>query len=451
MQVFFRLLSGYLAQLVPFAVLCAFPFRKNWRFSRKKTALLTAALILGMAVFFAASGVFFSSVFPHDYTLFYKVNGMFLFCLLPCFFWYLYAIKAVWQKKLFIFSFALTSALLAISICNFFFNNFFTYEAQNYLPYEGPVISLIAIIYPSVAVSLCLLLHYFYMPVEREMNQKEAGYLAFLSLFLFLILVFAFTQINAFTLIDGRPDALILYFTVYFTIFLLYGVMFKMYALSHAQHIAQEKLLRLQYQNNIRDEQYRRISDSIDLSRKQRHDLRHHLLTLQGLWENGETAKARDYLTRYLDNAGSLQIKTFCSNPIINMLASHYSSLAAERGITLTAHISVPDALSVQDTDLSVLIGNLLENALDAADRAPEEHRSIQLNMLCRGKMIVITVDNGFDGVIQKEGERYLSIKPGHQGLGLQILQEIAEKYGGGAEFTYDNLTFHSSVMLRGR
>lgn len=153
MQVFFRLLSGYLAQLVPFAVLCAFPFRKNWRFSRKKTALLTAALILGMAVFFAASGVFFSSVFPHDYTLFYKVNGMFLFCLLPCFFWYLYAIKAVWQKKLFIFSFALTSALLAISICNFFFNNFFTYEAQNYLPYEGPVISLIAIIYPSVTVS----------------------------------------------------------------------------------------------------------------------------------------------------------------------------------------------------------------------------------------------------------------------------------------------------------
>lgn len=171
---------------------------------------------------------------------------------------------------------------------------------------------------------------------------------------------------------------------------------------------------------------------------------------LQGLWESGETAKARDYLTRYLDDAGSLQIKTFCSNPIINMLASHYSSLAAERGITLTAHISVPDVLSVQDTDLSVLIGNLLENALDAADRAPEEHRSIELNMLCRGKMIVITVDNGFDGIAREEGSRYLSTKPDHHGLGLQILTEIAEKYGGGAEFTHDDLTFHSSIMLRG-
>ena len=94
--------------------------------------------------------------------------------------------------------------------------------------------------------------------------------------------------------------------------------MFKMYAWAHAQHIALEKYLRSQYLINIRDEQYRRILDIIEYNRRQRHDLRHHLLTLQGLWENGETEKARDYLSRYLVETDSIHVENFCSNPIIS-------------------------------------------------------------------------------------------------------------------------------------
>ena len=226
--------------------------------------------------------------------------------------------------------------------------------------------------------------------------------------------------------------------------------MFKMYAWAHAQHIALEKYLRSQYLINIRDEQYRRILDIIEYNRRQRHDLRHHLLTLQGLWENGETEKARDYLSRYLVETDSIHVENFCSNPIINMLVSHYFSLAGERGVKLTAHIHIPYSFSIQDTDLSILTENLFEKALKATERAPEAYRFIHLNMLCRGKMFVITVDNGFDGIIQKEGGRYLSVKPEHHGLVLSILHEIAERYGGGAGFTHDTMTFHSSVMLNG-
>lgn len=449
MQVFFRLFSGYLAQLVPFAILCAFPFRNNWRFSRRKTALLTIAMILGTAVLFAGTGVIFSSVYPADSTLYKRVNNMFLLCLLPCFCWYLYAIKTIWQKKLFVFSFALTSALLAVSICNCIVNKVFTYADHTFLPYGTPVTAVISIVYTVVAISLCLFLQYFYLPVEEGLGKKETGYLAFLSLFLFALLTFIFAPINFIHLIADRT-MLYLFFTLFFAVFLLYGVMFKMYALAHEQHIAHEKYLRSQYQINIRDEQYRRILDNIEYNRKQRHDLRHHLLTLQTLWENGETGKARDYLTRYLGNTDSSHVEKFCSHPIINMLVSHYYSLAVERGVTMTAHIHIPDSFSIQDTDLSILIGNLLENALEAAEHAPEAYRFIHLNMLCRGKMFAVTVDNGFDGVIQEEGGRYLSVKSGHHGLGLSILHEMAEKYGGDAEFTHDTMTFHSSVMLNG-
>lgn len=452
MQVFFRLFPGYLSQLVPFAILCAFPFQKNWRYSRKKTALITVSIIMGTDALFAGSGAVLAFVLPANDTLFYMVTVVFLICLLPCFFWYLYAIKAIWQKKLFIFSFALISALLAASVWNCIINlpeTFYDYADSTYLPYTPGVVAPSAVVYMIVALSLCLFLHCFYLPVEEGLGKKETGYLAFLSLFLFAILTFIFSQVNFVYLISDRT-MLYLFFTLFLIVFLLYGVMFKMYALAHEQHIAHEKYLRSQYRNNIRDEQYRRILDSIEHNRKQRHDLRHHLLTLQTLWENGETEKARDYLSRYLGNADGIHVEKFCSHPIINMLVSHYFSLAGERGVTLTAHIHVPDSFSIQDTDLSILIGNLLENALEAAERAPEAYRFIHLNMLCRGQMFAVTVDNGFDGVIQEEGGRYLSVKSGHHGLGLSILHEMAEKYGGGTEFTHDAMIFHSSVMLNG-
>ena len=63
--------------------------------------------------------------------------------------------------------------------------------------------------------------------------------------------------------------------------------------------------------------------------------------------------------------------------------------------------------------------------------------------------MLAITVDNRFNGEIQRKDGTYLSTKPGHSALGLSILTDIAEKYHGGVEFCHDEKMFYSSVMLK--
>ncbi len=127
----------------------------------------------------------------------------------------------------------------------------------------------------------------------------------------------------------------------------------------------------------------------------------------------------------------------------------HYHYVAKERGIRFSAHIDIPDDLPVQDMDLSVLLGNLLGNAIEGACLAAEEQRLINLNIIRSGKMLAITVDNGFDGIVKKNGNEYVSTKSEGRGLGLSILTSIAEKYGGGVEFKNDNKMFYSSIMLR--
>jgi len=131
------------------------------------------------------------------------------------------------------------------------------------------------------------------------------------------------------------------------------------------------------------------------------------------------------------------------------MLVGHYYYASKELGIRFFVHIDLPDDLPVQDMDLSVLLGNLLGNAVEGASLADEEQHEIRLNMLCSGKMLAITVDNGFDGKIKKDDAVYPSTKSEGRGLGLSILSSIAEKYGGGVEFKNNDKVFSSSVMLR--
>lgn len=445
--IFLRLFTGCAAQLIPFAVLCGYPFSKSFRFSFKKTMLLTAAVVFGICTLFALAELLLFVLLPGN-ILVTITDFVFLFCLFPAFFWYLYAIRSDWQKKLFIFSFALTSALVAISVCNCIANStLFSWQNGMPLPYGAPVTALIAAVYTAVAALLCLFLKYFYLPVENGMSKKERGYLAVFSLLLFFLLAAAISFIHPKHLI-ANMELLLLYIMLVLMIFILYAIVFKMYALSHERHIAHEKYMQTQYQVSIRDEQYRRIYESIEYSRKLRHDLQHHLLSLQGFLENKETEKAQDYLEEYLKYTKEHKISKLCGNPVTNMLASHYLAIAEERHIEFTAHINIPDELPIADTDLSVLLGNLLENAIEAADHAAGEQRFIRLNMLCSGKMLAIAVDNGFDGTVKRDGCHYLSTKPDHCGLGLQSLVDIAEKYNGGAEFAHEGTVFHSSVML---
>ena len=63
------------------------------------------------------------------------------------------------------------------------------------------------------------------------------------------------------------------------------------------------------------------------------------------------------------------------------MLLTHYSALAKDQQITFRIRINIPDQFSIQESDLSVLLGNLLENAMLAAGNADKPHRFIHLNM----------------------------------------------------------------------
>ena len=291
-MIFLRLYFGYLVQIIPFAILCFWPFKNNFRFSKKKSFTFTIGIILGCTLIFSSLGTYFSQILPGNHSLFQTVNLIFMICLLPCLFWYIYTIKAMWQKKLFIFSFTITYALAITSLINTLTTWIYYNVPTDGLPYKGYSI-LISFSISTLFLPLWILFYKkFFSSIEETLGANETGALSILSLLLFVALASGLSFIEYTSLFDN-PMAFFLYFTLLSTILIIYFLYFKMYSSIHEKYIAENKYLKIEYDMQMLDKQYIQLHDNIEMSRRLKHDLKHHMLVLQEYLNRNETELAK--------------------------------------------------------------------------------------------------------------------------------------------------------------
>lgn len=224
-------------------------------------------------------------------------------------------------------------------------------------------------------------------------------------------------------------------------------------AISHAAMAARETEIHTQLAHQL-DLQRARVDDlesHAEEMKRIRHDRRQHVQVLRGLLEKGKVQEALTYLDDYEDSmAGAIQ-PPLCENFVADTLCRRYETLAKQSDIMVTMNISLPKEPGISGSDLAVILGNLWENAVAAALDAKETHRFIRLRIQTREEQILIRMENGYDGVICQEGERFLSSKPGRnraEGVGIASIRSMARRYSGLTAFDYTPDTFTASVLL---
>ena len=99
---------------------------------------------------------------------------------------------------------------------------------------------------------------------------------------------------------------------------------------------------------------------------------------------------------------------------------------------------------------MCLVLSNLLENALEASLKAKPFNRSIHAEVYLHHKhLLLIQVENTFEGKIQEKNHIFQSSKRTGNGVGIQSVRHIAEKNGGDSSFTYENGVFTAKIMLR--
>lgn len=181
---------------MPFALCVSQPFAKQLRYSRRKTAVLTGILCVGLGAAFATTGCALKANYHGTgQELFVVANAVFTIALIPCFLWYVWAVIAPWPKKLFVFSYALTGALMITST-----NNFIVYmlglNGEGGLPTGARRCPYCCFFTAILLPVLSFILKRFYEPIEASFQQKENVYLAVLSIILFIVMYSGLTYID---------------------------------------------------------------------------------------------------------------------------------------------------------------------------------------------------------------------------------------------------------------
>lgn len=190
------------------------------------------------------------------------------------------------------------------------------------------------------------------------------------------------------------------------------------------------------------------IAENEEMLKKQRHDLRHHLIAIRELSENGNK-KLKDYLDTLSKNIPCAYM-SYCENEAVNAIISHYAARCKEEKIVFNAKLIIPKMCRTSlSSDLCIIFGNLLENAIEASQKIEESKRFIRINSDVSYDLLVITMDNSCDGNFISEDGKFYSTKRKGFGIGLSSIQSVARKYQGDAKFEVKDGYFQSSVYLR--
>lgn len=183
-----------------------------------------------------------------------------------------------------------------------------------------------------------------------------------------------------------------------------------------------------------------RLKELIMSIRKQRHDFNHQLQAVYGLMETGDFSGAREYIKNtyhYVSGTGEL-IKT--DNPAVSALLYAKIGIAETRNIKFDISIECSlGGFPLNANEASSLLGNLIDNAFDAVEGNGAGDRLVRLDIAAeRGEYILEVVNRGEinPSLSGKIFTLSFTTKEGHNGLGLAIVQEIADKHRGSVKLS---------------
>ena len=195
------------------------------------------------------------------------------------------------------------------------------------------------------------------------------------------------------------------------------------------------------------------MQESVERVKTIRHDMKLHLSTAADYNSNGKVQELANYIHGLLGDISTSEVYSDTGNIAFDSIINFKLRTAAENNINVDTDVLVPPNLNIEVADIVTILGNLLDNALDAV--ATVEDKIIKLNIEASKGNLFIEVGNTFDGEVKyakgKDGtaEAITTRKSGdNHGYGLKNIRKAAEKYNGRVDISHEDNIFSVAVLL---
>lgn len=203
------------------------------------------------------------------------------------------------------------------------------------------------------------------------------------------------------------------------------------------------------YQNKLLRKQIDEVHGLYQTMRGWRHDYHNHLQVLKAKLALNQTEAAKAYLDDLEQDLSQIRQLSETGNVDLDAILNSKLSLAVSRGIRLHFSAQVPEGeLPVSSIDLCILLGNLIDNAVEACDILEEDKRFLRLYIGIFRKQFYISVTNSTSESVKKFDYEYITGKRGNHGHGLLRIDKVVDKYNGYINRKNEPGVFVTEVMF---
>ena len=225
------------------------------------------------------------------------------------------------------------------------------------------------------------------------------------------------------------------------------------------RELAEAYKIRLTYQVYIQQTElrllaqkkhYEKLKEQMNETSRVRHDMRQHLRVLATLLEKEQYEEMQAYLKKYtIEFQERLTYHSYCKNPSADAVFHYYEENCREKGISFKCQVEAPADIGITETDFCRLFGNLIENAIEAAQLcADRKKRFVDIQVRAKNNKLLIRIRNGCKGKLHRNEKGLFSTKHSGPGLGTASVTEITGRYGGLADFSEEKGVFTADIFL---
>lgn len=205
----------------------------------------------------------------------------------------------------------------------------------------------------------------------------------------------------------------------------------------------------MEYQAQALSRQVEEVKEIYTTMRGWRHDYHNHMQKLKAHIAAGQWEEAGSYLDMLDEDLKQVKVKYQTGNVSLDAILNSKLSLAEKEAVRVNCKAELYGDLRISEVDLCVLMGNLIDNAVEACALLPKDaERFLRIYICVRRSQLYIAVTNATGEVVRKLDQEYITQKRGNHGHGLKRIDAIVEKHQGYIRRANEPGVFSTEIML---
>ncbi len=284
---------------------------------------------------------------------------------------------------------------------------------------------------------------------------KKSGIDLGIKEWIFIILVFAVSFLSLAAIqITIRKNFLLkryvaMLMAVEFSLILINVISSFMIFVLNSSHKAAEELSVIKQQDEQRRQYAENIRYRYDEIRRIRHDMKQSYTVLETLLSQNQISEALEYIRAGKSAISKTEVIIDVGNEFVNSILNTKLSAAKQLGIEVICSCA-KDISGIEAADMCTLLGNMLDNAIEAAEQCPPEKRLIEVKITSSDGKVVIHAMNSIKGSVLDENNELKTTKQDsdEHGFGVKSIRLIAKKYSGTVNYFEENGELGCRVVL---